>query len=170
MFQRAGILKEEHPQLPDQPAFVIVDGSLISTVNLIRSQINGLQLRIQHLSISRQAEVACIVQRKIAHARICNSAIRILNGEKAVSMDGKVQRHSRRFQRSLCIIGVNLAGGADIALSSNLLSGIVLVSHPAVHDIIKCTGGIPVLLISRCGDIHHIVGYDIQILLMCQHG
>ncbi len=93
VFQRAGILKEEHPQLPDQPAFVIVDGSLISTVNLIRSQINGLQLRIQHLSISRQAEVACIVQRKIAHARICNSAIRILNGEKAVSMDGKVQRY-----------------------------------------------------------------------------
>ena len=85
-------------------------------------------------------------------------------------MNGKVQRYPRGLQYSLCIVSVNPTGGADIALSSNLLSGIVLVSHPAVHDIIKCTGGIPVLLISRCGDIHHIVGYDIQILLMCQHG
>ena len=84
-------------------------------------------------------------------------------------MNGKVQRYPRGLQYSLCIVSVNPTGGADIALSSNLLSRIVLVPHPAVHDIVKCAGSVQVLLISRCGDIHHIIGNDIQVLLMCQH-
>lgn len=163
--QRLQIRKGEDAQSGQGRAAVIEDTRLIAG-DLVRAKLNGPVLAVEHLSEAGQTEVSLVVEGEIALAGIASGSVCKLHGKEAVAVDGEIQRKSRRLKRSLGVIRINVAGGPDVALAADLLAAVVFVAHAAVHHLVEGAGRISILLVARCGNIYHIVRYNIQILLV----
>ena len=147
-----------------------VDAPVHVHVDVVRGQLDGLAVLVQHAALARQDQIALVVQIEAPRPGIGHLPVP-LDGEEAVPFNGEVQGQLRLLQGALGVVGIQLVGGQDVGVGPDLLGvHLVLVAHPAEHDLPEGGGvGIPVGLIAGGGDVGHIVGDHVQPAALTEH-
>ena len=150
-----GVLKDIDTQLAQLLMIHGIDVSPVVGIDFIRTQLDGLTLRVQHPSQPREAEEALLIQGKAPCAGIDHTVVP-LDSEEALPYDTKVQGNLCGLRDTLVMADINLAVGPDIALSPDLLVDLLPVAHLVVNHIVEGGRSIAALL-KACGrDIHQV--------------
>ena len=144
--------------------------SVLVHVQLVGAQLDALPLGIQHIAHPREAQVAVVVQREAARPGVADPiALQVLDGEEAIPHDGEIPRDIGGFRDALGPVHIDVAVGPDVALPPDIGVDLLHVAHPAVHHIVKGTGGVAALLEAGGGHVDQVVAHHVQVLLLGVH-